>query len=234
MFVATPGNQVIALDAKTGAMLWRYRRPLPEDVDRCCIRPAAAWRCTATRSSSPRAKRCSSLSTPEPATRCGPAKVADNRKGYYMSLAPLVADGKVMVGASGGELGVRGFVAAYDADTGKELWKTYTVPAPGRAGQRDLAGRRSVEDRRRLNLGDRELRSRDATLPSGAPATAARGWAISGPATISTRRPRSRSTSRTGRIKGHFSTSRTIRGTGTRCRRRSSSTTSATAGPSRD
>ena len=45
-----------------------------------------------------------------------------------MSLAPLGIDGKVLVGVSGGELGVRGFVAAYDAQTGKELWKTYTVP----------------------------------------------------------------------------------------------------------
>src|SRR5205823_11959132 len=62
------------------------------------------------------------------------AKVAENKNGYYMSLAPLVADGKVMVGASGGELGVRGFVAAYDAETGMELWKTFTVPEPGEPG----------------------------------------------------------------------------------------------------
>jgi alcohol dehydrogenase (cytochrome c) len=51
-----------------------------------------------------------------------------------MSLAPLVADGKVMVGVSGGELGVRGFIAAFDAETGKPAWKTYTVPTPGEPG----------------------------------------------------------------------------------------------------
>jgi alcohol dehydrogenase (cytochrome c) len=51
-----------------------------------------------------------------------------------MSLAPLIVDGKVILGASGGELGVRGFVSAIDAETGKELWKTYTVPAPGEPG----------------------------------------------------------------------------------------------------
>ena len=51
-----------------------------------------------------------------------------------MSLAPLVADGKVIVGASGGELGVRGFVAAFDVNTGKEAWRVYTVPAPGEPG----------------------------------------------------------------------------------------------------
>ncbi len=75
-----------------------------------------------------------------------------------MTLAPLVADGKVMVGASGGELGVRGFVAAYDADTGQQVWRTYTVPAPGRTGQRDLAHGRPVEERRRARVGHRQLR----------------------------------------------------------------------------
>ena len=49
------------------------------------------------------------------------ATVADNKAGYYISLAPLVANGKVMVGTSGGEYGVRGFVAALDPDTGKEI-----------------------------------------------------------------------------------------------------------------
>jgi len=51
-----------------------------------------------------------------------------------MSLAPLVADGKVMVGSSGGEFGVRGFLSAYDAETGKEAWKSFTVPEPGQPG----------------------------------------------------------------------------------------------------
>src|SRR5206468_7154740 len=60
--------------------------------------------------------------------------VADNASGYYISLAPLVAGGKVMVGTSGGEFGVRGFVAALDPETGKEQWRTYTIPAPGEPG----------------------------------------------------------------------------------------------------
>src|SRR4030095_2178140 len=47
---------------------------------------------------------------------------------------PLIAGGKVMVGASGGERGIRGFVAAFDLDSGKEQWRTYTIPAPGEPG----------------------------------------------------------------------------------------------------
>ena len=133
MFVATPGNQVIALDAKTGALLWRYRRPLPEDV--ILLHPTS---------------RGVALSGDKVFFAAGEAvlvaldartgrevwttKVGENKNGYYMSLAPLVADGKVLVGASGGELGIRGFVAAYDVETGKEAWKAYTVPAPGEPG----------------------------------------------------------------------------------------------------
>jgi alcohol dehydrogenase (cytochrome c) len=60
--------------------------------------------------------------------------VADNNSGYYISLAPLIAGGKVMVGASGGEYGIRGFIAAFDPESGKEQWRTYTIPAPGEPG----------------------------------------------------------------------------------------------------
>ena len=60
--------------------------------------------------------------------------VEDYRRGYYMTLAPLVADGHVMVGVSGGEFGIRGFVMALDADTGEISWKTYTIPEPGEFG----------------------------------------------------------------------------------------------------
>mgnify|MGYP003694485507 CR=1 FL=1 len=57
--------------------------------------------------------------------------VDDYKKGYYFTLAPLIAKGKVMVGTSGGELGIRGYIAAFDVADGKPVWKTYTIP--GRA-----------------------------------------------------------------------------------------------------
>ncbi|HZP85613.1 MAG TPA: hypothetical protein VFB54_02260 [Burkholderiales bacterium] len=61
-------------------------------------------------------------------------KLEDYHTGYYATVAPLVVKGKVLTGISGGELGVRGFVAAFDADTGKPAWKTYTIPGPGDKG----------------------------------------------------------------------------------------------------
>jgi alcohol dehydrogenase (cytochrome c) len=133
MFVATPGNQVIAIDAVTGGLLWRYRRPLPDDVILLhpTSRGVALFRDKVFFAAGEAVLVALDARTGKEAWT---TKVAENRNGYYMSVAPLVADGKVLVGASGGEMGIRGFVAAYDVDTGKEAWKTFTVPAPGEPG----------------------------------------------------------------------------------------------------
>src|SRR6266403_5043957 len=129
MFVATPGNQVIAIDAQSGRLLWRYKRPLPEDVVLLhpTSRGVALYGDKVFFAAGQALLVALNAKTGE---EIWTTKVEENKNGYYMSVAPLVADGKVMVGASGGELGVRGFVAAFDPDTGKEAWKTYTVPAP--------------------------------------------------------------------------------------------------------
>jgi alcohol dehydrogenase (cytochrome c) len=133
MFVSTPGNQVIAIEARTGSLLWRYRNPLAPNV--ILLHPTS--RGIALFGDKVFFAQADAVLVALDARTGKPvwsATVEDNRKGYYMSLAPLVADGKVIVGASGGELGVRGFVAAYDVDTGKQVWKVFTVPAPGEPG----------------------------------------------------------------------------------------------------
>ena len=133
MFAATPGNQMLAIEAKTGNILWRYKRALPEDVVHLhpTNRGVALYGDKVYFASADCVLVALDVKTGK---EVWTAKVDDYKKAYYMSLAPLVVDGKVILGASGGELGVRGFVAAMDAETGKELWKTYTVPAPGEPG----------------------------------------------------------------------------------------------------
>jgi len=91
VYMATSDAKVVALDARTGAVVW----------DKA---------------------------------------VEDYNGGYYMTLAPLAARGKIMVGVSGGERGIRGFVAALDAETGEQVWKTFTVPAPGEPGSETWPG----------------------------------------------------------------------------------------------
>jgi len=133
MFVTTAMNQVIAIDVKSGNVLWRYRRPrpagatVPHEVNRgvALYGDRVYWAAGEAVLVALDAKTGKEVWT---------APIADNTQGYYTTLAPLIADGKVMVGASGGEYGIRGFVAAFDAETGKEVWRTFTVPAPGEPG----------------------------------------------------------------------------------------------------
>jgi alcohol dehydrogenase (cytochrome c) len=133
MFVATPGNQMLAIEAKTGNILWRYKRPLPEDMT--SLHPTNRGVALFDDKVYFASADCTLVALDAKTGKVAwESKVDDYKKAYYMSLAPLIVDGKVILGASGGELGVRGFVAALDAETGKELWKTYTIPAPGEPG----------------------------------------------------------------------------------------------------
>jgi alcohol dehydrogenase (cytochrome c) len=133
MFVSTPGNQVIAIDAKTGTILWRYTKPLAEDaiVLHRTSRGVALFADKVFFAAGDAELVALDVKTGKEVWK---TKVEENKNGYYMTLAPLVADGKVMVGVSGGELGIRGFVAAYNVDTGAQAWKAFMVPAPGEPG----------------------------------------------------------------------------------------------------
>ena len=139
MFVTTPNNQVIAIDATTGNLLWRYRRPraagalVPHDTSRgvALYGDKVYFAGGEAMVVALDAKTGREVWT---------STVADNKAAYYISLAPLVAGGKLLVGTSGGEFGIRGFVAALDLETGKELWRTYTIPAPGEPGSETWTG----------------------------------------------------------------------------------------------
>jgi hypothetical protein len=67
-------------------------------------------------------------------------KLADNLEGYASTVAPLVVKDKVLVGITGGEFGARGFLHAYDAATGRRLWRWYSVPGPGEFGNETWLG----------------------------------------------------------------------------------------------
>jgi alcohol dehydrogenase (cytochrome c) len=133
MFVSTPNNQVMAMDVKSGNLLWRYRRPRPtgSSVAHDTSRGVALYGDKVYFAAGEAVIVALDAKT---GREVWTTAVAENASGYYISLAPLVAGGKLMVGTSGGEFGVRGFVAGLDPDSGKELWRTYTIPAPGEPG----------------------------------------------------------------------------------------------------
>ena len=134
MYITAP-NSASALDARTGRQLWKWSRPIPKDYQsigfgRVNRGPAildnqlfvATLDCYLV-----------ALDLKSGAERWS-ARVEDYKPGYSMTLAPLAIKGKVLVGVSGGEAGIRGFVDAYDAATGKRSWRFWTVPAPGEPG----------------------------------------------------------------------------------------------------
>lgn len=133
MFISTPDNQVIALDVRSGNLLWRYKRSYKTGaiVAHNTSRGVALYGDKVYFAAGDAVLTALDAKTGKVVWS---TDVANSKAAYYMTLAPLVAGGKVMVGASGGEFGIRGFVAAFDPDTGKELWRTYTIPAPGEPG----------------------------------------------------------------------------------------------------
>jgi alcohol dehydrogenase (cytochrome c) len=133
MYITTPLNHVLAIDAASGDGLWEYSRQMPFDIS--LIHPTnrgvALYGDKLYMATSDASVVALDAMTGEVVWE---KAVANYRNGYYMTLAPLVADGKIMVGVSGGERGIRGFITALDAESGDELWKTYTIPGPGEMG----------------------------------------------------------------------------------------------------
>src|SRR5712691_6580422 len=146
MFITTPQNNIIAFDAKTWTQLWRYARKYPDNLFQ--LHPTnrgvalygdyvymATTDCALVALDAVTGKEVWSVA------------LDDYKTGCYSTLAPLAVRGKIIVGYSGGELGVRGSVNAFDALTGKRIWKTYTVPAPNEPGCRSEPIRRHARHR---------------------------------------------------------------------------------------
>ena len=133
MYVTTPMNHLIALDAATGAKKWEYVHPLGTTT-MCCgpnNRGAAYYGGRVYMATLD--AQLVAIDTADGHV-AWTVQVADNKKGYSITLAPVVAGGKVVVGVSGAEYGIRGRVAAYDANDGALVWRWYTIPSPDEGG----------------------------------------------------------------------------------------------------
>jgi alcohol dehydrogenase (cytochrome c) len=133
MYVSTPLNHVMALDAKTGRKLWEHAESLGTTVH-CCgpvNRGVAVYAGRVYMGTLD--ARLVALDA-RTGAKAWDVRVADNERGYAVDAAPVAADGKVIVGVSGAEYGIRGRVTAYDAATGAEIWRFYTIPAPEEGG----------------------------------------------------------------------------------------------------
>jgi alcohol dehydrogenase (cytochrome c) len=128
MYLTTAGGRVVALNAATGEELWSHD-PRPEIVTLCCgptNRGVSAWSDMVYTASLD--ARIIALQA-RTGTVAWEAELADPEAGYSAVMAPLAADGRVFVGVAGERYGIRGFLAAFDARDGSELWRWYTIPS---------------------------------------------------------------------------------------------------------
>jgi alcohol dehydrogenase (cytochrome c) len=134
MYLTQRPNEVVALDARTGRVFWVYRYSLPSTLLVCCganNRGLAILGDTLFLGTLDANLIAIDVKSGRPIWK---TQVANGRAGYSLTLAPLVVKDKVVVGVGGGEYGIRGFIAAYDAKTGSEAWRFYTIPGPGEPG----------------------------------------------------------------------------------------------------
>jgi alcohol dehydrogenase (cytochrome c) len=140
MFVTESRDGVVALDARTGDVLWTFRRPVPDGLSLCCGMPnrgVAILGNTVFVGTIDAYLVALDASTGK---QRWITKVADYHEGYTITSAPLALPDRVVVGIAGGEFGIRGFLAAYDPADGHLLWKFNTVPGPGEFGHGSWEG----------------------------------------------------------------------------------------------
>lgn len=134
MYVTMPDDVVLALDARTGLPFWTYHYPLPDQLMLCCgkqNRGAAILGDKLYLGTLDAHLIALDVKTGE---LLWDTEVARGLSGYSITAAPLVVKDMVLTGIAGGEYGIRGFVDAYDAETGERRWRTFTIPGEGEPG----------------------------------------------------------------------------------------------------
>ena len=140
MYFTAAYNNLYALDAVSGKLLWHYEHQMPSDLRLCC---GPANRGVAIAGDK---LYMATLDARLIAFERTTGKVIwnivmdDYKVGYSATGAPLIIKDRVIIGSGGGEFAARGFIDAYDVDTGKRRWRRYTVPAEGEPGVETWAG----------------------------------------------------------------------------------------------
>ena len=149
MYITTSYNHVYALDAVTGKQFWHYKHKMGPITTYCCgpnnrgvaIADGHVFMGTLD-------ARLVALDAKTGGV-VWDTQIADPELGYSETMAPVAVDGKVLIGTNGGEYGVRGFVKAFDAKTGKLIWTAYSIPEKGHEGvwaTHDATGRNMLRD----------------------------------------------------------------------------------------
>ena len=142
MMLVTAANDAFAIDARTGRVVWHHAWPnsegLIDDASGHINRGVGVWHNRVYMETDNAHLLCLDVRS---GNLIWDIPYADWNKNYGATGAPLVVKDKVLVGTSGGDDGVRGFVAAYDAETGKLVWRFWTIPGPGESGSESWPGK---------------------------------------------------------------------------------------------
>ena len=136
MFVTGASNHAFALDLRTGKPIWHYSKTPPKGLGLCCGEVNRGFAILGDRLFKVNIEdRLVALDSKTGAVLWD-TEIADHKKGYTGTVAPIVVKNLVVVGTAGAEFGTRGFIDAYDANTGKRVWRFYTVAGPEDPGGR--------------------------------------------------------------------------------------------------
>jgi len=135
MYLTTPFNHAIALDARTGRQVWRYEHKQSSNPIICCGPNNRGLAVAYGRVYMATLDAHLVALDQETGKVVWDVQVADPTAGYSLTIAPLAYKGMIIVGNSGAEYGVRGFVDAYNATDGKQVWRFWTIPDTGWEGK---------------------------------------------------------------------------------------------------
>ena len=155
MYITTSFNHVYAINAKTGEEYWHYKHKMGPVTTYCCgpnNRGVAIYKDKVYMGTLDAKLVALDSKT---GSLVWETQIAEPELGYSETMAPTAVDGKILIGTNGGEYGIRGFVRAYDAETGKMLWNFHTIPensvgvwathdATGKDMHRDIAAEKEA------------------------------------------------------------------------------------------
>ncbi len=127
-------DRAYALDARSGRPIWQYQRALPADIRPCCGRVNRGLAILGDKVFLGTLDAHVIALDAKTGNVVWDVNAVDYRGGYSFTLAPLAVKNLIIVGVSGGEYGIRGFIDAYDATSGERKWRFYTTPGPGESG----------------------------------------------------------------------------------------------------
>ncbi len=176
LYATAQDDRAFALDARSGRPIWMYQHQLPADIRPCCGRVNRGLAILGDKVFLGTLDAHVIALDSKTGNLIWDIAAADYRKGYSFTVAPLAVKKLIVIGVSGGEYGVRGFIDAYDAHSGARKWRFYTVPGPGEPGHETWEGDSwKVGGAPAWNTGTYDPSTNQIFWPTGNPSPSNRG-----------------------------------------------------------